>query len=81
MGHGIDTCDQGIVWGDTWHKEPNYIRVNRPLKTDEVQELFKYDIVKVPTAVSWGNEIVDWVYSKPKWEEVPGVYALGRPHE
>jgi hypothetical protein len=81
MGHGIDTCDQGIVWGDTWHKEPNYIRVNRPLKTDEVQELFKYDIVKVPTAVSWGNEIVDWVYSKPKWEEVPGVYALGRPDE
>jgi|TARA_Y100000289_G_scaffold43819_1_gene43617 hypothetical protein len=90
MGHGIDTCDKGIVWGDTWHKEPNYIRVNRPLHTDEVQELFKYDIVKVPTAVSWGNEKIQTfgpfgdVWSEkdqPKWEEVPGVYALGRPDE
>ena len=75
MSHGIDTCDKGIVWGDTWHKEPNYIRLERPLQTDEVLALFKYDIHKIPTAVTWYTD----VWGDPQWEQVPGVYALGRP--
>lgn len=75
MGHGIDSCDKGLVWGDTWHKEPNYIRLGRPLQIDEVQALFKYDIKKIPTAVTWYTD----VWGDPQWEQVPGVYALGRP--
>ena len=89
MGHGIELVDQGIVWGDTWHRKEQYKRINRPIEAHEIKELFDYEIKHIPTAVSWGTKPDEMLtydrYGKVseeeriKWERVPGVYALGRP--
>lgn len=39
MGHGIELVDQGIVWGDTWHRKEQYKRINRPIEAHEIKEL------------------------------------------
>lgn len=48
MAAGILEHDAGVIWGDTWHKNPRYITQDRPLTITQVLEVFNWDIDKVP---------------------------------
>jgi len=46
MSHGITEIDRGIVWGDTWHQLPQYLRVNRPVEYKEAFEVLNFPMEK-----------------------------------
>ena len=46
MSHGITEVDRGIVWGDTWHKLPQYLTLNRPVTYQEAFEVLNFPMEK-----------------------------------
>jgi hypothetical protein len=46
MSHGITEVDRGIVWGDTWHKLPQYLTVDRPVTYREAFEVLNFPLEK-----------------------------------
>ena len=50
MSHGITADDKGVVWGDTWHRLPQYVQQETPVTTDQAREVLNFPIVTVPLA-------------------------------
>lgn len=46
MSHGITEIDRGVVWGDTWHKLPQYLTVDRPVTYGEAFEVLNFPMEK-----------------------------------
>jgi len=44
MAAGIQEHDLGYIWGDTWHKDPRFRTLDRPVTISEVMEVFNWDM-------------------------------------
>jgi hypothetical protein len=51
MAAGIQEGDRGVVWGDTWHKHPVYIRKQSPVTYEEAVKVFDFPIDKIPNNI------------------------------
>lgn len=46
MAHLIEHYDMGVVWGKTWHRLPQYIQQDGPVRTDQVHAVLDFPIRK-----------------------------------
>jgi len=46
MSHGITEIDKGYVWGDTWHRLSQYIRIDVPVTPNQAIEVLDYPLEK-----------------------------------
>ena len=70
MAHAImEGVDAGFVWGDTWHRMTELVRLNRPVTVEEALKVFDYPIDICQSGIFWK----DLTYSKCD------SYKIGRP--
>lgn len=48
MSHGIREEDRGIVWGDTWHRLPQYIQQETPVTVEQARSVLVFPLAKIP---------------------------------
>ena len=70
MAHAImEGVDAGFVWGDTWHRMEEYVRLDRPVTLEEALKVFDYPIDICQSGIFWK----DLTYNKCD------SYKIGRP--
>jgi len=71
MAHGITEIDKGYVFGETWHRLPQYVRQNMPVTKEQAIEVLDYPLEKkVLYRKNANGEIVE----SDAWEIVRSDY-------